>query len=350
VLAVSLAVALTSRVADRNLARAVSVAGAPAYYAIITRNLGWHIQVLATATGKVVAQYVPDPAGAVPVDLATLDDRTFYAEYDVGRQIWIYTFRISDDGSATPMMRVKGAIVNGQAGMWGLQSLAVAPGASRLALTFSATGSGLPDSIAVIDLRTGTRTIRIPPPPAGMTFSIPSLTWVDGGRSVVFLLQRCTATKPGPFYQAYPPCDGDGIANAKLLASQMWSLKVPGDRFLGPLQPLPRASSALPDPAIIQAIPSPDGKIITAVVLLRGAHLEIVRISSADGAILSVLYQQSIGTAVRSLPIQGYFGADSSGRYLVYSPGNLRMVLGPSSLERLHRIAPHVWGGLPAVW
>ena len=298
---------------------------------IETTNSIASVVVRSVATGAEIGS-VPDPVvthqPVMPVDVAAApDDMTFYAEYDVGNQTWIYSFSITTFGSLTPTTLVRGGVVNGADYLLNLVNLVVSPDGTKLALTFDSTNqaypgmTGVADKIAVIDLRTGTQHIwqgGLYRPDKNL-FSIQGLSWADGGRSLVFLPTWCPAV-PNQAAGNQQCAMGD----TRHRDSEVRSLNVAsGGGSLAGSRVLLRRPAANFD--IEQVVVDHDGNIDGLV--LDGPNnsqgqplgVTVVQVSAADGAVKGLLYDRIFvlpGKVTQTM--EGYsLGSDSSGRYVL---------------------------------
>jgi hypothetical protein len=264
----------------------------------------------------------------MPVDVAVApDDVTFYAEYDVGNQTWVYSFSLTTSGSLTPMTLVKGGVVHGADYLLNLVNLAVSPDGTKIALTFDSTNAaypgmtGLADKIAVIDLRTGAQSIwqgGLYRPDKNL-FSIQGLSWADGGRSLVFLPTWCPAV----------PNLGAGnqqcaMNDTRSRDSELRSLNVAlGGGSLADSSIVLRESAKYPD--IEQVVADQDGNI--DVLVLSGPKnsqgqpqdVSVIQVAAGSGT-PSVLYRHSfVPSGKETLSMNSYsLAADPSGRYILF--------------------------------
>jgi hypothetical protein len=310
----------------------------PEYFADFSgRELGQPtgVAVYATSDGKLIGRalqpeapgwtVLPDAVAAAP------DDRTFYVEYDAGRsgtssvvaQVWIYSFSITSDGKVTPMTRIKGGVMSGQAGLGDGGSMAVSPDGTELALTADTTvdlnydTQGYADKVVVIDLRTGRQSVwRGGMYRAGKVFSIPSLSWTVDGQSLVYLAQWCDF--PGPTN----PCTGtsgpDGYRDTQVRSIRIAS---GGGKLSSGLLLLSQSARY---PVIVAALAGPDGSRLSVLVL--SGHLnasgEWSRVAvehvTIGGSLLGVDYRAAT-RGVGGKPDWTWLSADPSGRYLLFS-------------------------------
>jgi hypothetical protein len=298
------------------------------------------IVVRSTATGKVAAA-VPVPsltAGpSVSPALATAGNGTFYvAAFERGRPgEQMYRFRLTGAGRVTQFARVPGGSLRPG---WAADALAVSPDGSLVAVGAyydrehhlhgnTYRGPDRSDQLVVINTVTGAQTIwRGGQPAHGYRyFRLASLSWTASGRELAVLGEWCrAASNPG----------GEGCPRQERLAQ------------LRAIDPAGRGGNVLAGrlllaqsprlPYLAQALISPDGSVITAMVL-RGqvvgnrqisgifpANLTVQQFSAATGRQLGVLYQRSLGdTSEVSGPMSDPLTliADASGRSLILDGG-----------------------------
>jgi len=312
----------------------------PSYFVRIAgTGPSYRVEVQSVSTGAVIATVRPPkpPRRGVVLDYeavaAAPDDRTFYVEYYVipglvAAQVWIFTFRITASGAATPLTMIKGGLLDNQPGgleAWG--NLAVSPDGTKLALTVNnlnrvpALSPGYNDKIIVIDLRTGQRTewqgglYR-----TGKVFSIPDLSWAADGQSLVFLGQWCDPAAQSTSCLGTPGAGGYRDA-------QVWSLSTAtagGPLTRGRL--LLRESARYP--VIAQAYGGPDSSDITVVVLSGRVNnngqwqwplLAVETVSAVNGSVLAVDYRILRNPGFGGSPQQVWLTADPGGRHLLVS-------------------------------
>ena len=318
---------------------AITALGPPRYYADVEN--GAYVVVRATATGAKTGQLAG--SGGLTVVAAAAGNSTFYVGENENSVATIERFRITGSGTVTAVAPVSGGTLT-EGGV--LQSMAVSPDGSRLAVGMffdpSPGGGGGPTAdLIVINLHTGAQTVWQGIRKAGWTVSIPSVSWTNGGRSIVYLAQWC---KPG--LEGTDTCIGGPHTGQ---SAEVWalnpaggggSLAADGHLLLG-------QSSRYP--VIQQALISPDGTAIIAMVLSGpgqepGQELTIERISVATGEPLAVLYHGVAGEAAGTS-----LTADGSGRYLLLADG-----FGPHHGwiygGRLHLLPPTNGDGEPMAW
>ena len=265
--------------------------------------------VRSTATGKITAT-VPVPKEAnTGVDdiLAAARGGVFFvaaaAPGTSGKRL--YRFSLTRSGQVTGFATVPGGVLGNR--NWTPDAMAASPDGSRVAVSYAYAYAGPgcgspgqrrcpaphPDYIDIIDAGTGTRSVwRGGTVPA---FSVASLSWTADGRQLVFLGQSCRHLQLNS-----EACAGGG-RNAEVRALN----PAAGGGRLDSSPVLLRQSARLP--YLAQALISPDGSTITAVVLtgpVKGSRqisgtvpedLSVRTISAATGRTLQVLYQRRLG-------------------------------------------------------
>lgn len=311
-----------------------TTAGQPQYYAEVDgSDTGGSVVILATSSGAVIANVdmatllrtanLPaQPIGMLAAVAAAPDDHTFYAEMFVAHNLaWIFKFSVSGAGSVTGITRIPGGIVPG-AYASGVPRLVVSPDGERLALTTTSrtslsailSGSGhnnaVQDEIVVIDLRTGTqRTWEDGLFRTGSTFSIQSLSWHDGDRSLLFV--------PG-WYSRTSPFFFGGSGN-----SQVRLLDISGRASAGGSLADSKVLLGAQD-AVRQVVSDQNGNLDVLQVSGPGTDqkqpvtVTVEQFSAASGALERVLYQHVYqGARYRNHLVGVYLGADPSGSYLL---------------------------------
>lgn len=320
---------------------------APRRYYLATSLASGQTVIRSTATGKVVA-IVPVPSlevNASPVSpvLTAAENGVFYlAAFERGRAgEQIYRFQVTAAGHATRFARVPGGSLRPG---WAADALAASPDGSLVAAgtyyygdqppsSGFAVSSGLQkragrsDQLVVIHTGTGTQSIWHGGSPAqGYNyFRVASLSWTSNARVLTVLGQWCrVASDLGgetcPRWQrqaqlrAIDPADrGGSVLRGHLLLAQS-----------------PRI------PFLAQALISPDGSVITAMVLhgrvvgnrqMSGffpQNLSVERISVATGRPISVLYRRSLGNTSQvssSMADPLALSADATGHNLILNGG-----------------------------
>lgn len=296
--------------------------------------------VRSTVTGKVVAT-VPVPSlelNGTPVSpaVAAAGNGTFYlAAFSRGRPgEQIYRFRLTGDGHVAGFTRVPGGSLRP---WWAADSLAASPDGSLVAvgayyyrdhhLHGNAYGPNRSDQLVVIHTATGAQSIW-----RGGTlthgykyFRLASLSWTADGHELAVLGEWCPVTSD-PGGEGCPR--GERLAQLRAIDPAGRSGSVLAGRLL--LAQSPRF------PYLAQALISPDGSVITAMVLhgqvvgnrqISGSFPEVLsveQISVATGHQVGVLYQRRLGDTSE---ISGGMAdpltliADASGRSLILNGG-----------------------------
>jgi hypothetical protein len=313
---------------------------APHRFYIATDLGSWQTVVRSTATGKVVA-VVPVPSlwvgGSVSPALAAAGNGTFYlAAFRrgvPGEQV--YRFRLTAAGHVTGFARVPGGSLRPG---WAADALAASPDGSLVAVGAYYTrdhrvggqlyGPERSDQLVVIHTATGTQSIWQGGSSARgyKYFRVASLSWTGGGRELAVLGEWCRVASDS---------GGEGCPRGERQA-QLRAIdpvgrgggSVLGGRLL--LAQSPRI------PYLAQALISPDGSVVTAMVLhgrvvgnpqisgIFPQNLTVEQISVATGRQLSVLYQRHLGdTSSVSGPMADPLTliADASGRNLILNGG-----------------------------
>jgi hypothetical protein len=300
------------------------------------------IVVRSTATGKVVAVVPVTPVAnsgyaTVAPALATGGNGTFYvAAFERGvAQEQIYRFRLTTAGQVTQFARVPGGVLRPG---WAADSLAASASGSQIAAgayyyrSYVNRGPEASDQVVVINTHTGTQRIRTGGTlPGGYTFfRVASLSWTSGPRELAVLGQWCRAVNPDPGGEGCSPSQSQAQLRAINPASP-GSGGVLDGRLL--LRQAPRTYLA-------QALVSPDGSAITAMVL-RGnivgnpqisgifpANLSVEQVSAATGRPLGVIYRRYLGdTSFVSGPMSDPLTliADATGNHLILNGGICNM-------------------------
>jgi hypothetical protein len=304
----------------------------------VTIDLGiTKIVVRSTATGKVVATVPVTPIGSpgseVGPALATGGNGTFYlAAFERGvPEEHIYRFRLTAAGHVTGFARVPGGTLRSG---WAADALAASANGSRIAVgafyypTHVNPGPEQSDQVVVINTRTGGQRIwRGGSIAGGYTFfRVASLSWTSGRRDLAVLGQWCRAADPNPGGEECPRQERQAQLRAIKPDAPHGGTVLDG-RLL--LRQAPRTFLA-------QALVSPDGSVITAMVL-RGkvvgnqqisggfsANLSAEQVSAATGRPLGVIYRRYLGdTSSESGPMNDALTliADATGSHLILNGG-----------------------------
>jgi hypothetical protein len=315
---------------------AAHLAAAPLpFYVTIDLSLK-KIVVRSTATGKVAATVPMTPIGntgsSVAPALATGGNGTFYlAAFERGvRGEQIYRFRLTAAGHVTGFARVPGGTLRPG---WAADALAASANGARIAVgayyypSHVNPGPEQSDQVVVINTATGAqRTWRGGSPAPGYTFfRVASLSWTSGPRELAVLGQWCRAVDPNPGGEECPRWERQAQLRA-INPTGPGGGSVLDGRLL--LRQAPRTFLA-------QALVSPDGSVITAMVLrdkivgnsqISGtfpANLSVEQVS-ATGQWLGVIYRRYLGdTSEESGPMSDVLTliADATGSHLILNGG-----------------------------
>ena len=295
------------------------------------------VVVRSTATGKVVAVVPATPAAntgsTVAPALATGGNGTFYlAAFERGvREEQIYRFRLTAAGHVAGFARVPGGALRPG---WAADSLAASANGSRIAAgayyypSHVNPGPEQSDQVVVINTHTGAQRIWRGGSLAGeyKFFRVASLSWTGGLRELAVLGQWCRAVNPNPGGEGCPRGERRAQLRAINPAGPAGGNVVDGRLLLG----------QAPRTYLAQALVSPDGSVITAMVL-RGkilgnpqisgifpANLSVEQVSAATGHPLGVIYRRYLGdTSSTSGPMSDPLTliADAAGSHLILNGG-----------------------------
>jgi hypothetical protein len=337
--------------------RASSAAAAPPRYYVAVSNGGGPPVVHSTATGLVTDTVkIPEHLGR-SILAASSNGVQFVAVTDATGATGehIYRFLLSAAGQVRGLSLVPGGTL-GDGRSWGaVGAMAASPDGSQLAVALTSGSWGYlgcgtdgvcntanpgaarcgsrpcvsaSSYIDVINTATGARKVWKGGTGQGFAFRVVGLSWTGDGSELAYFGQWCPQTKTAT---ACPLRSGTGGAKAEVrtlnLASRGGSLTSGRLLFRVPVR----------FPYVEQAVISPDGSTITAVVLTgaQGARgkpteLAVEQISVATGKLLSVNYRQNLigrGRAFRNSWVTftpAYmdpftFNADGSGLHWIIS-------------------------------
>jgi hypothetical protein len=338
VLVIGLAVAVSYQLfRARQPGGPASLPAAPLPFYVTTDLSLTKIVVRSTATGNVVST-VPvapavNPGATVAPALATAANGRFYlAAFERGvREEQIYQFRLTAAGHVTGFARVPGGTLRPG---WAADALAASDNGSRIAVgafyypSHVNPGPEQSDQVVVINTRTGAQRIWLggSPAPGYTFFRVASLSWAGGPRELAVLGEWCRAVNGNPGGESCPRWER--LAQLRAInPARPGGGSVLDGRLL--LRQAPRTFLA-------QALVSPDGSVITAMVL-RGkivgnpqisgifpADLSVEQVSAETGHRLGVIYRRYLGdTSEVSGPMSDPLTliADATGSHLILNGG-----------------------------
>jgi hypothetical protein len=337
VLVIGLAVAVSHQLfSTRPSSGPGTLPAAPLPFYVTTDLSMTKVVVRSTATGKVVATVpvapVANTGSTVAPALAIAANGTFYlAAFERGvREEQIYRFRLTAAGHVTGFARVPGGAVRSG---WAADALAASANGSRIAVsafypTHANPGPEQSDQVVVINTRTGAQRTWLggSPAPGYTFFRVASLSWTGNTRELAVLGEWCRVVNPNPGGESCPRSQRQAQLRALNPAGSRGGSVLDG-RLL--LRQAPRTFLA-------QALVSPDGSVITAMVL-RGnivgnpqisgifpANMSVEQVSATTGHRLGVIYRRYLGdTSSESGPMNDPLTliADATGSRLILNGG-----------------------------
>lgn len=310
IFAVGLAFALSRLFLPAQMPQAFADVGTatspPPYYVSVESE---RMAVHATATGWVTDTVGPPrevvPVGSGAAVASSADGRVFVVAYSERRAATrLYRFSLTQSGEVAGFTPARGGVLPSLTDV----TLAVSPDGSRVAVGGSRArrwGARPPAQIAVINLRTGARTIwqgGMSRP--GTQFTIASLSWAGNGRSLVFLGRWCRTLSASVGCASGHPLSVSRVTQVREVDTARPGRSLAGGRLL--------VSGAAGAAAMLQALISRDGKLITAMVT-SAQRVRLVTVSVPVGRVVHVLYQRR---APRTLTV-ATLASDGSGRYLL---------------------------------
>jgi hypothetical protein len=337
-LVIGLAVLVGQIIAGHSGQTVARPAGAPRYY--VEESLrGGRPVIRSTATGAVTGTVPVPAAGNAPgypvVSAADANGTFFVAAYSpAARGERLYQFRLTRAGRVTKFAVLPGGRLAGS--QWAANTVAVSPDGSRIAVGMSDAGPNAPcggpgqracpqlrpDYLMAISTSTGAKTVwRNEAGAPHPWFSVDSLSWTSDDRQLVVLGEWCAMAADSE------SCGSSGVTEVRALDPVSGGGRVYSGRLLL------RQSAQFPHP--VQALISPDGAAITAVVLrgrvvgnsqISGSvpeQLSVERYSVATGQRVAVLYQHRLGdtSEVNGAPHFLALTQDASGRHLMLDIG-----------------------------
>jgi hypothetical protein len=315
---------------------------APDRYYVVGGLDGGRPVVRSTATGRITATVpVPVSPKAPQYGLAAAAPRgVFFVAAWVPRATGerIYRFRVTAAGRVSGFAAVPGGVLGGAE--WSADAIAASPDGEQLAIAFSFIGlaencgsAGQPacqtarpsDYIVVLNTVTGKKSMwQGGLSELGKWFSVGNLSWADDGHELVFFGQGCA---PGGWEPGSESCGTGRVAEARTLDPAS------GGGRLGSGRLLLRQSARYP--YIAQAVISPDGSTIIAIVLTGPVtgnanvsgifpdNLAVEQISARTGKLLRVLYRHQLGdtSGVNGVPDPLALMPDAAGQHWLLNVG-----------------------------
>jgi hypothetical protein len=334
---VGLGLAVSGRLPGAGGSGSLGTVIAPHHYYIENSFQVTQPVVRSTVTGAMTATVpVPrDPDAATTDIVSSAANGWYFAVANVPNQQAqrIYRFQVTDTGRVTRFSAVPGARIGNSE--WTADAASASPDGSQLAVAVSYQGRSqcphnessclvpggdtYPDYIVTVNAATGAERIwQGGLGGRGTYFSISSLSWTGNGRELVFLGETC----------------GGGSVNSQACQLPVKGRTFTTTRIIRALDPATRGGLLTSGPVLlrqsarvphmVQALISPDGTTITAVVLTGKAdggfyphNLTVEQISVATGKVTGVLYRRELGstdtTIISPDPIALY--PDATGRH-----------------------------------
>ena len=274
---------------------------------------GRRITVRSTATSRVTSTL--PIRGRCPSAWARSPrpDGLFFAagvSLPAGKVERVWELKLNAAGRVAYMIPVHGGwLAPGQVA----DGMAASPGGDRVAVSITTVRHGNPsgsDRIIVIDTKTGARTVW-----SGGTrdhgrnglFGVASMSWTGDGQRLAVLGQWCPGSGgPSNYAETNIFCQGSGGQAHRI--AEAWLIRpVSGGGLLSRGQLLLRQSDRYP--YLAQALISPDGRVLTAMVLTGPVvgqnpggdgivpdNMTIRQIAVPSGRPLGVLYRRHLGS------------------------------------------------------
>jgi len=291
---------------------AAARAAVPRYY--LEADLDRRITVRSTATSRVTSTL--PIRGPLPIGLgvvASAGHGLFFAagvSLPAGKVERVWELKLNAAGRVAPMIPVHGGwLAPGQVA----DGMAASPGGDRVAVSITTVRHGNPsgsDRIIVIDTKTGARTVwRGGTRDHGRNglFGVASMSWTGDGQRLAVLGQWCPGSGgPGNYAETNIFCQGSGGQAHRI--AEAWLIRpAGGGGLLSRGQLLLRQSDRYP--YLAQALISPDGRVLTAMVLTGPVvgqnpggdgiipdNMTIRQIAVPGGRPLGVLYRRHLGS------------------------------------------------------
>jgi hypothetical protein len=289
----------------------LTAAPAPDRYYVVGGLDGGRPVVRSTATGRITAT-VPVPLspkapqyGLVTAAPGGVFFTAAWVPQATGEKI--YRFRVTAAGRVSGFAAVPGGVLGGA--QWTADAIAASPGADQVAISFGFIGpvkacapepaclKAPSDYIVVLNTVTGKKSVwqgGLSEP--GKRFMVGNLSWADDGHELAFFGEECPK---GGWEPGSESCGTGRVAEARTLDPAAGGGRLDSGRLL--------LRQSARHPYIAQAVISPDGSTITAIVLtgpvignpsVSGAFpddLAVEQISVRTGKLLRVLYRRELG-------------------------------------------------------
>jgi hypothetical protein len=338
---VAAAVAVHARGPGRS-GGSLAAAPSPDRYYVVGGLDGGRPVVRSTATGRITATVpVPRSPKAPQYGLAAAaPGGVFFVAAWVPQATGekIYRFRVTAAGRVSGFAAVPGGVFGGA--QWTADAMAVSPDADQVAISFGFIGpagncgsAGQPpcpttwpsDYIVVLNTVTGKKSVwQGGLSELGKRFMVGNLSWTDDGHELAFFGQGCPQ---GGWEPGSESCGTDRLAEARTLDPAAGGGRLDSGRLL--------LLHSARYPYIAQAVISPDGSTITAIVLtgpvignanVSGGFpddLAVEQISARTGKLLRVLYRRELGdtSEVNGVPDPLALMPDAAGQHWLLNGG-----------------------------
>jgi len=289
----------------------LAAAPSPDRYYVVGGLSGGRPVVRSTATGRITAT-VPVPLSPKAPQyglVAAAPGGVFFTAAWVPRATGekIYRFRVTAAGRVSGFAAVPGGVLGGA--QWTADAMTASPSADQVAISFGFIGpvkacapepaclKAPSDFIVVLNTVTGKKSVwqgGLSEP--GKRFMVGNLSWADDGHELAFFGEVCPA---GGWEPGSESCGTDRVAEARTLDPAAAGGRLDSGRLL--------LRHSARSPYIAQAVISPDGSTITALVLtgpvignsqVSGGFpddLAVEQISVRTDKLLRVLYRRELG-------------------------------------------------------
>jgi hypothetical protein len=312
---------------------------APDRYYVVGDLDGDRPVVRSTATGRVTAT-VPVPLSPKAPQyglVAAASGGVFFVAAWVPRATGekIYRFRVTAAGRVSRFAAVPGGVLGGA--QWTADAMAASPDADQVAISFGFIGrvkacvhepaclKAPSDYIVVLNAVTGKKSVwQGGLSELGKRFMVGNLSWADDGHELAFFGEECPQ---GGWEPGSESCGTDRVAEARTLEPAAGGGRLDSGRML--------LGQSARYPYIAQAVISPDGSTITAIVLtgpvignasVSGGFpddLAVEQISVRTGKLLRVLYRRDLGdtSEVNGVPDPLALMPDPAGQHWLLNVG-----------------------------